>query len=185
MPMIDITLLIILTAAALLGFRKGLIAQAGSAAAIIIAIIACRTLGPAATDIIMPAPEESSMSRLMASAIAYSAVYLVAYYAVILISKLLRQVTHTLFLGPLDRIGGAIVNILKWSLALSLAFNLYTALWPDGKLLSSSTLAQGRPIRWITALAPKALGLITGTHEDKTNAETTEIPAETSSTSDI
>lgn len=161
MPLIDIILLIIFIVAAVIGFRKGFIAQVGSVAAIIIAIIACRTLGSAATDMIMPqSPGDSSMSRIMASVIAYCGIYLVAYYAVILVVKLLKLVTHTLFLGPLDRIGGAIISILKWGLAVSLVLNLYLVLWPDGKLLQTSTLAGGRPVEWVVGLAPKALGIL-------------------------
>lgn len=169
MPVIDIILLIIFIAAAVMGYRKGFIAQAGAVAAIVVSVIACRMLGPSVTDWIMAGHDspESSMSRFMASAISYAGIYLIAYYAIILIVKLLKLVTHTLFLGPLDRIGGAIVNILKWGLALSLVFNLYLALWPDGKLLSSSTIAGGKPIEWVVGLAPKALGLIShSSHSD-------------------
>lgn len=173
MPLIDIALLIVFAAAAITGYRKGFIAQASSLAAIIVAVIACRTLGPAVTDIIMPGGEDetSPMPRYSAAAIAYCGVYLVAYYGVILVARLLKLVTHTLFLGPLDRMGGAVVSILKWGLAVSLAFNLYLAIWPDGKLLSSSTIAEGRPVEWIVGLAPKALGLIShgynGLSDDK------------------
>lgn len=149
MPLIDIILLIIFIAAAVTGFRKGFIAQVGSLAAIVVAVIACRALGPTATGWVMPdgpdAETGSSMSRIIASALAYSGVYLVAYYAVILVVRLLKMVTHTLFLGPLDRIGGAAVNIIKWGLAVSLVLNLYLALWPDGKMLRSSTIAGENP----------------------------------------
>ncbi len=161
MPLIDIILLIIFIVAAVFGFRKGFIAQVGSVAAIIIAIIACRALGSAATDMIMPSGQgDSTMSRILASVIAYCGIYIVAYYAVILATKLLKLVTHTLLLGPLDRMGGALISILKWGLAISLIMNLYLALWPDGALLRSSTIAGGKPVEWVVGLAPKALGIL-------------------------
>ncbi len=179
MPVIDIILLIIFIAAAVTGYRKGFIAQAGAVAAIVVSIIACRLLAPAVTDWIMSSrdPSESSMSRFMASALAYGGIYLIAYYGVILIVRLLKLVTRTLFLGPLDRIGGAAVNILKWGLALSLVFNLYLALWPSGRLLSSSTIAGGKPVEWVTGLAPAALGFISSYTSDGTDKSESSDPS--------
>lgn len=187
MPLIDIILLIIFIATAVTGFRKGFIAQVGSLAAIVVAVIACRALGPTATGWVMPdgpdAEAGSSMSRIIASAMAYSGVYLVAYYAVILVVRLLKMVTHTLFLGPLDRIGGAAVNIIKWGLAVSLVLNLYLALWPDGKMLRSSTIAGGKPIEWVVALAPKALGILN--HPSAPESTSTSTSTEGSPTTEI
>ncbi len=186
MTAIDIILIIVFAVSAIAGYRKGFIAQAGSLAAIVVAIIACRVFGPAATGLIMPGSDVETGSlwhRYMASAVACSVVYLVAYYAVILIFRLLKTITHTLMLGPLDRIGGSIVNMLKWAMALSLVANLYLVFWPDGKVLKTSTLAEGRPVQWITALAPRVLGIISDAASGSNATTRQQQPAATSSSS--
>ena len=54
MPALDIAILIVFAVSAVMGFRRGLIAQVGSVAAIIIGIIACRMFGAQVTEMIMP-----------------------------------------------------------------------------------------------------------------------------------
>ena len=161
--MLDIAIIIIFIASAVMGFRKGLIGQIGSVAAVIIGILACRMFGPPATEMIMPAGDEevNSMPRYCATILAYAGVYIVAYYAVIIVAKMLKTVTHTLLLGPLDRIGGAVVSVIKWFMAVSVALNLYMAIFPSTDLCSKSNIGNGQPVRWIIELAPAAWGAFT------------------------
>lgn len=163
MALIDIVIIVVFAVSAIVGYRKGFIAQAGALAAIIVAIIACRLLGPAATDMILPRGQEgetSAWTRYSAALFAYCGVYIVAYYAVVIVVKMLKLVIHTLLLGPLDSIGGAAVSVFKWFMALSVIANLYLVIWPGGKLLASSRLADGKPATWIVSLAPSVLGVL-------------------------
>lgn len=163
MPALDIAILIVFAVSAVMGFRRGLIAQVGSVAAIIIGIIACRMFGAQVTEMIMPSggiEEANSMSRYAASILAYCAIYIVAYYAVIIIAKLLKHVTHTLLLGPLDHMAGAVVNILKWFMVMSVALNLYIVMYPGTDIHKASRLGEGRPVTWIIDLAPAVWGAI-------------------------
>lgn len=161
--MLDILIIAVFIASAVMGFRKGLIGQIGSVAAIIIGILACRMFGPQVTDMIMPGgdQETNSMPHYCATIMAYAGVYIVAYYAVIIVARMLRTVTHTLLLGPLDSIGGAVVSVIKWFMAVSVAFNLYMAIFPSSDLASKSNLDNGRPVKWIIELAPAAWGAFT------------------------
>lgn len=106
MPTIDIIILIVFAVSAVMGFRKGLITQVGSVAAIIIGIIACRMFSSQVAGMITPSggPEVNSMSNYGASILACCIIYIVAYYCVIIVAKFLKLVTHTLLLGPLDHI---------------------------------------------------------------------------------
>lgn len=163
MAIIDIIILVIFAASALMGYRKGFIAQAGAVAAIIVAIIACRMIGPAATEMILPHGDEaanSAWTRYSSAAFAYCGVYIVAYYAVVIVVKLLKLATTTLMLGPLDSIGGAVVNVFKWFMAVSVIANLYLAIWPGGQLLATSKLGNGQAVTWIVKLAPGVLGAL-------------------------
>ena len=83
-----------------------------------------------------------------------------AYYAVILVARLLRTVTHTLLLGPLDRMAGAVVSIVKWLLALSVALNLYVIIVSGSDLGSRSRLGK-ETVQFIMEIAPAAWGAFT------------------------
>lgn len=167
MAAIDIAIIIVTAVAGIAGFRKGLIAQAGSLAAIIIAIVACRLLGPETVRLIMPHGEEvTAMQRYGATVLAYGGIYIVAYYAVVIVTKLLKVVVHTLLMGPLDRIGGAVVNIIKWMMVMSVVLNMYMALFPTGGLIRSSHIAGGAPVQFIVELAPAAWGAFTEKLQD-------------------
>jgi len=165
MTVLDIIILIIFIVAAVLGFRKGFITQVGSLAAIVIGIIACRMFAPQVVGLISPTPAEvaegaNSCPEYLTTIIACCIIYLVAYYAVILVVKLLKLVAHTVLLGPLDRIGGAIVSVVKWFIPVSLVLNLYLAMNPDCNLAEKVHIAGGQPVQWIVELAPALFGAL-------------------------
>lgn len=125
MAAIDIILLLIFIVSAWLGFRKGIITQLGSVAAIVIAIIACRMFGGTVEQIFFDNHPDwqagSSISHYAVSILANGVIYLVAYYAVILVAKLLHTVSHIVLLAPLDHIAGAAFSVAKYGLVVSLS----------------------------------------------------------------
>lgn len=162
MALIDIIILIVFAVAVIVGFRKGFIVQIGSFAAIIVAIIACRLFGAQVSDLILSCFDEtpSVWQRYSASALAYCGVYIVVYYAIVLIAKACRHAAKALMLGPVDRIGGALLSVFKWFMALSVAANLYIALFPGSNWLASSRLCGGKAATSIVGLAPRVLGQV-------------------------
>ncbi|WP_301706996.1 CvpA family protein [uncultured Duncaniella sp.] len=162
MPTIDIIILIVFAVSAVMGFRKGLITQVGSVAAIIIGIIACRMFGSQVAGMITPSggPGVNFMSNYGASILACCIIYIVAYYCVIIVAKFLKLVTHTLLLGPLDHIAGAVVNILKWFMVMSVALNLYMVVFSGTDINKASRLGDGRLVTWIIDLAPSVWGAL-------------------------
>lgn len=163
MAPIDIALLIVIALAAVWGFTKGFISQLGSLAAIVVGIIACRMLGPRAVGLIMPggAEADSAFTYYAAVAMAYSVIYIVAYYAVLLVARMLRLAVHAVFLGPLDRIGGALFNIAKCLIMVSFLLNIYMVIFPSSRLCESSKIADGRLVTFVTGLGPKIVGAVT------------------------
>ncbi|MDE6377622.1 MAG: CvpA family protein, partial [Duncaniella sp.] len=148
MAIIDIIILIVFAVAVIAGFRKGFIVQIGSFAAILTAIIACRLFGAQVTELMLAhcEGEPSVWQRYSASAMAYCGVYIIAYYAVVLVARLCRKAVGVLMLGPLDSIGGALLSVFKWFMALSVAANLYIALFPGGNWLATSRLCGGKAV---------------------------------------
>ena len=171
MTAIDIIIILIFIAATCLGYRKGIITQLGSFVAIIIAIIACRTFGQQVEDLIMEANHDwqtTAIPRYTVSIAANCAIYLITYYLVVFIARLLRTVTHAVFLGPIDRIAGAAFSLAKYFLVVSLLINVYIAIFPSTTLLSRSRLGSGKIISLVTGFAPWVFGSVAPIEHDTT-----------------
>lgn len=185
MAAIDIILLLIFIVSAWLGFRKGIITQLGSVAAIVIAIIACRMFGGTVEQIFFDNHPDwqagSSISHYAVSILANGVIYLVAYYAVILVTKLLHTVSHIVLLAPLDHIAGAAFSVAKYGLVVSLLLNLYIVCFPNTHLIADSRLAGGKAVEWTIGFAPWVLDTIHPVEKDTENASGNEeaTPVET------
>lgn len=160
MATLDIVTLVILGIAAVWGYAKGFISQLGGLAAIIIGVIACRMLGPQAVDLMAPPPATGdSLNRWGIVIMVYAVIYLVGYYGVILVAKLLKLAVHTVFLGPLDRIGGALFNVAKVLIVVSFALNIYVSL--SGKeVKATGSIFDGKGLEYVMAIAPKIVGAV-------------------------
>lgn len=171
MAAIDIILLLIFIVAAWLGFRKGFITQLGSVAAIVVAIIACRMFGTTVEQAFFNHHPDwqtgSSISHYAVSILANGLIYIVVYYAVILVSRLLHRVSHVVLLGPLDHMAGAAFSVAKYGLLVSLLLNLYIVFFPATDLVAKSRIAKGRAVEVVIGFAPWVLDTIS--HADDTN----------------
>lgn len=161
MTILDIILIVAFIAAAAWGFYKGIINQVGAIAAIVLAIVACRAFGGPAMSMIGTDPEASAMTTFGKTVLVYAVIYFVVYYAVILVARLLKLVTHTVLLGPIDRIAGAVFNIAKVSVVASLLLNVFLWVFSSYTPEQLSTAAGGKLIEFVLSIAPKLLGAIT------------------------
>ncbi|MCM1355906.1 MAG: CvpA family protein [Staphylococcus sp.] len=175
MTAIDIFLILIFIVSAALGFRKGIITQLGSVAAIVVAIIACRMFGQSVGELLFgshPEWEGSSLTRYGVSIVSNCIVYIVVYYAVIIISRLLHTVTHAILLGPLDHIAGAAFSVAKYALVVSLALNLYIVCVPSTTLISKSRLCSGKAVELVIGFAPWLLDTLHPVEHDTVQSPT-------------
>jgi len=178
MSVIDIIIIAVFGLAIFRGLHKGIIGQLGSLAAIILAVIACRTLAPVlepvtagwVPDSLRPTPLGSYIGQVAAGAV----VYIIIYYGVNFATRLLRKVSHTLMLGPVDRVAGAIFAVLKWGLGLSVALNLWLALFPKSEFVKESTIGGGIAVENVMELAPWLWGM--ATHSDTPDENTADNP---------
>lgn len=162
MAYLDIVIIGILAVAALWGYHKGLVAQIGAIAAIVVGILACRMLGPDAVAMVCPnGPDETSPLSYYGMAImVYAVIYFVAYYSIVLVSHLLRLALKTILLGPLDHIGGAVFNVAKFVLVISFLLNLCLFMYPDANLCNESQVMGGRLVEKIISVAPAVVGVV-------------------------
>lgn len=169
MSVTDIIIVIIFAGAVVLGYRKGVIRQAGSLCGVVGGILACRSLGDKATALATEwlgadVAGNSSADIYVASVVGNVALFLLVWFGIWVFSLILRKAVHTLFLGPVDGIAGSAFMAFKWFLVMSLLLNLYKIGWPDSPLFESSRLFGGEAFRAIIGLAPWLWGLVMPTN---------------------
>lgn len=167
MGFLDIIFIILFAGGAVIGYRKGAIAQIGSLAAIAAAVIACRTSGEWAAEIAArflgaDDPAASSMTIYSAKVLGYGALFGIVWLGVWLIAGFFRKATHAIMLGTVDRVAGSVFLILKWFMVISLMLNLWKIIDPESQLFSSSKLAGGELLRLVMEMTPWILGVLKG-----------------------
>lgn len=158
----NLLVIIVVGVAAVLGFRKGIIAQAGQIAALVAGVVACRMFGTEAAHWIGAAGDKAPSTG--DTVLGYAAVFLVFYFGVLLIAHLVRGVVHGVHLGILDRGAGAMFKVCLWTLLLSVALNIWAVVTPDSDL----TDTKAHPGRaYVLKIAPEVCGYIrTHSHEN-------------------
>ncbi len=147
----NVFLLLVVIIAAALGFRSGLVKQAGSMAAIIIGVIACRMLGDRGTAWLQTVAGDDS-SPLLIIVLAYAGIFLLAYFAVTMLVNLVHCVVNVAHLGLIDRLAGAAFKVLLWCFVLSIALNVWAGFMPESR-------PQGAWAECVEALAPAVMGM--------------------------
>lgn len=153
---IDIFICVILAAAAILGYSRGFVRQAGSIAAVVLAIIVARMFGPWATEHLFAGstePEGSSMTTYGARTAGYAVVFVVTWIAVWLVSRLLHGALKAIKLGGLNSLGGALFTLLEWALGISLLLNIW-------HLVSPSWQAPSALSQYVMELLPGLTGAL-------------------------
>lgn len=145
-------LLLVVIIAAALGFRSGIIRQAGTIAGIIIGVVACRMAGDRATAWLHTMFSADDTSPLLLNVLAYAGVFIIAYFVVAILASLLHSLVHVVHLGIVDRLGGAVFKVLIWCFVLSLALNVWAAFVPDSR-------PDGIWAQRVEALAPAVMGM--------------------------
>lgn len=164
MNIITILIIITLVASLIVGFRRGIVREVGSLCGIVLALLACRLFGDAATDVastVLSVKEENSaFSHYAAAVVGRGCLFLLVWLGVYIVARLLRSAIHAVHLGILDRLTGALFCCLKWNLVLSLLLNLAHIVSPSSDIW---TPAGGKAVvdSWL-AFAPWLFGAIGG-----------------------
>lgn len=158
MTTLDVIILAVFAGSVAYGFYRGVIVQVGAVAAILFAVVLCRLGGYPLSEFIAGDGEPSSIDVVVAKVI----VFVAGYLGVRVVASLFKKVTHSLSLGGLDRLGGAVFSLFQWMLVLSLLLNLWLVIKPDASLAEMSTLANGHAAPAIVRLAPAVLGWALG-----------------------
>ncbi len=117
---------LVLLYAVISGFIKGLLSQIGQIAGLIVGVLAARALTPSLLTMLKVDADVDSAS-MFTTVICYFLVFLAAYFAIVLLANLVKLVVRVACLGILDRMGGAVFKLIKWTIILSLVYNLGVA----------------------------------------------------------
>lgn len=156
---------LILAAAAVWGYRRGILVQAASLLAFVVAIIACHLFGDAATAVVsailggkeaVADPAQSCMSHFMAECIGNALLFTVVWLGVGLLARTVKSVVKSLHMGLFDSLGGALFMVLKAATVISIIINIARFAAPN------STLAGGNGglLGVLAEIVPGMLGFI-------------------------
>ncbi len=164
MSFIDILILIVFAASILIGLKRGFIKQLGSILGLVLGILGARMFGPAAAGVIigiMPAESAASPTGAYAASVIGSvAIFLIIYFVTALVAHVTRMAVNMVLLGPVDRILGALLSLVKWFTGLSIVLNIFAAVSPGNALFSSSRIGNGMALETVMSIAPWLLDTI-------------------------
>lgn len=153
--MVETIILIVLAAAAFAGLRHGLIKQAGSLAAIVLGVTACRLFGRQAAQAVGVLLPQSMAATQVATILGCLALFIVVGIGVGIASRFVSTISHALMLGPLDRAGGALLTLAEAAIALSILLNLWLAVWHPG---DAARYRKSPLVSAVLAVSPAVLG---------------------------
>lgn len=111
------------------GYIKGVLSQLGQIVGLVVGILASRALAPGIFTMLVT-DADTQPASMVTRVLCYILVFVVAYFAVVLMFKLLRVIVKVVSLGVIDRICGSVFKLVKWALIVSLAYNFYVAMFP-------------------------------------------------------
>lgn len=155
MSALDIIIILVAGAGLVIGFTRGIISQIGQIAGLVGGIAAARIFGSTLASAFSKTPDT------LETVCGYIAAFVVAYFLVWAVFRILRKTVHGIKLGIVDRVAGALFKALQWLVVLSLALNLYLAIRFD----DSDIRSPQKPWRSaVIDLAPALLGYLSHFH---------------------
>ncbi len=133
MGAIDVVILLVAVLAIIRGGFKGLIKQLGSLVGIVLGVIGCNMFGGVVTSVMadwFPSLLTIEYGDVIVSMMSHILLFLVIYWAVLIVAKLFKEITSALQLGFIDKILGSVLCVLKYILVLSVVLNIWMVLAP-------------------------------------------------------
>lgn len=161
MSAFDIFILVVAVASLVWGFAAGFMRQLGTLAGLLLAVVACRIYG-ADVSLWLARIQGDAMASTGTVVMAYIGLFLIVFLASKLVANLLRTIIHTLCLGIVDRLAGAVLKAVICMFVVSVGLNFWTLLAPD-------SVPDGVTARHVEQFAPQLVGLAASTVSDNTN----------------
>ncbi|WP_297088215.1 CvpA family protein [uncultured Draconibacterium sp.] len=157
MNYIDIVLGIILLLAAINGFRKGLIAEIASLAALILGIWGAIKFSYITTDFLI---ENFNMKSDHMNIISFVITFVVIVVLVHIVGNTVSKLAEAVLLGFVNKLAGLVFGILKSALILSIVLVVFDKIDEDVHILPRETKANSRMYEPIRSFAPSIFPFI-------------------------
>ncbi len=157
MNYIDIVLALILVLSGISGFRRGLIAELASLAALILGIWGAIEFSDVTTDFLV---ENFDWKSEHLNIISFIITFVVIVVLVHIVSGVVNKMVEAVMLGFLNRLAGLIFGIVKASLILSIVLVVFDKIDNDVEILSPELKSESRMYEPIRNLAPSLFPFI-------------------------
>lgn len=143
------------------GFRKGLIRQVSGILGFVFGLVAARSLGPDFMlwlEAWMPRLYHPVAKAFFFSTLAYGLIWAASMLTFSILTNVLNVVLSCLPAGIMNSIAGAVFNLLKYLMCLSLLFDLAICRPFDSPLMHCARHDDGNLVDGVIRLAPALLG---------------------------
>lgn len=157
MNYIDIVLGILLILAAISGFKKGLIAEVASLAALILGIWGAIEFSYITSDFLV---ENFDMHTKHLNIISFVVTFIVIVILVHIVGNTVNKLAETVMLGFVNKLAGLVFGILRSALVLSILLVLFNKIDDDIHILPEKTKQESRMYEPIRSFAPSIFPFI-------------------------
>ncbi len=158
--MVDILICVAVIVGLYAGYKRGVVRQIGSLAAVLAAIVVCQLFGDAAANVVAKlmgcADGTDAVRYAVASAIGHIVLFLLVWWGLGIVIRVVHDVIRAVRLGVVNSLLGAVFMAFKVVLVLSLLLNLWAMTDPSSKQLASS----GRITKAVADVGPALLGYV-------------------------
>jgi membrane protein required for colicin V production len=151
MNYIDIVLGILLVLSAISGFRKGLVVELASLAALILGIWGAVEFSYITSEFLV---ENFHWQWDHLNIVSFLVTFVVIVILVHIVGSTVNKMVETVMLGFVNKLAGLVFGILRAALILSIILVVFDKIDEDMELLSSETKAKSRMYEPIRNLAP-------------------------------
>ncbi|QGY43954.1 CvpA family protein [Maribellus comscasis] len=167
MNYIDIILGLLLLFSAIGGFRKGLIAELASLAALILGIWGAIEFSDITSEFLI---DNFNLQTEHLNIISFVVTFVVIVILVHIVGNVVNKLVDTVMLGFVNRLAGLVFGILKSALILSIILVVFDKVDDDIEILSREAKAESRLYEPIRSFAPSIFPFL-NIWDDRENSE--------------
>jgi len=157
MNYIDIVLVLLLVFSAIGGFRKGLIVELASLAALILGIWGAIQFSDITSEFLV---ENFNLETNYLNIISFIVTFIVIVILVHIVGNVVQKLVETVMLGFVNKLAGLIFGIIKAALILSIILLVFEEIDEDMNILPEKAKTESRMYEPIRSLAPSILPFI-------------------------
>ncbi len=164
MNYIDIVLGLLLIFSAINGFRKGLIVELASLAALILGIWGAIEFSDVTSEFIV---ENLDWNSQHLDIISFVVTFIVIVILVHIVGNVVDKLVETVMLGFVNKLAGLVFGVLKSALILSIILVIFDKIDEDVEILSGKAKSESRMYEPIRNFAPSIFPFINIWDDDK------------------